>query len=255
MTGDFVTAAQIIAGTGATGWFADKLLGPSVAGLGDMMKAYSGDRLRKIFGRASQKVAAEDLKALPPGFAITFMQKASFSEDEEILTEMWANLLSSAATKFESRQSAYVEILSQLTSSDARVLDEVLPLGGEKKYEPGRAVNERIEMKVRLAKGIKNISDSQEAGLIEVQRLLHLDMEWPGRVNSARVYFTDEGKSEVVSGGNADQSANQDNLVRLGLLERFEISNSLTPSDVGFNGVFLTTLGLTFVQACRMGIE
>lgn len=249
---ELITAAQIIAGTGAAGWLADKLLTPSIEGLGEQFKAYASARLAQIFGAASEKVRAEDVRSLPPGFALTFLQSASFSEEDEALSDMWANLLAAAATKFESRQTAYVSILSQLAGSDARVLNEILPVGLERMYAGVTATNARTEMRVRLANQINNISPDRVSGHQEIERLLHLDLGLPGRVNSARVYFVEGSENRVLSGGREDQSLEQANLIRLGLCERFEVSNSLTHMDVGFEGVLLTALGLKFLQSCRL---
>src|SRR6476661_9180221 len=163
MDGELVQAAQIIAGTGAAGWLADKLLGPSAQALGEQFKAYAGERLRKIFQRASEKVELDGVQALPPGFAMNFVQKASYSDDDENLTDMWANLLSSAAVNFKNRHSAYVEILSQMTASDARVLDWIIPESKARELGRMRAINDKMEIKLGLAKGINNISKNREA--------------------------------------------------------------------------------------------
>jgi hypothetical protein len=248
---ELVTAAQIIVGSQSVGWFADKLLGPSFDGLGEQFKAFAGARLNKIFGRANEKVQLDCVVALPPGFALTFVQKASFSEEDDLLTEMWSSLLACAGTKYESRQASYVDILSQMTAADARFLDDIVPLGGEGTLSAIRAVNEKIDTKVRLAKQINNISADEEAGLNEIQRLYNLDLGWPGQVNSARVYYANDGQNHLLSGGRPYDTSAQDNLVRLGVLETFEVSNSLTPMDVGFEGVFLTTLGLGLLRSCR----
>ena len=91
-------STSLLIGAGA-GWFANKVFGPSADALGQELKAYSSSRLGKIFKRAAERSKPEQVEALPPGFVVTFFQKASFSEDDESLTEMWANLLAQAATE------------------------------------------------------------------------------------------------------------------------------------------------------------
>ena len=105
MPAELVEAAEILVGSGAAGWVVDKLLGPSASALGEQIKVYGTGRFRSVVSVFATKAETRqhDLQALPPGFAYQFFQKASFSEDDEFITECWANLLLSAATEYAPR--------------------------------------------------------------------------------------------------------------------------------------------------------
>lgn len=236
------------------GWFANKLLGPTADALGEQLKAYGSARLKKIFDRAAGKAKPEEVEALSPGFLITFVQKASFSEDDESLTEMWANLLAQAATGFSNRHAAYVEILSELTAFDAMTLASLVPEETPFFPEMSAPVNLKLELRRNLAAEIRNISDTQDEAQAEFNRLMHLKLSWPGRITSARLHFKDENDPKVtrpLSGGVPDQFAAFDNLCRLGLLEKFDLNNSMKPYETSIEGVLVTMLGVGFTQTCR----
>lgn len=122
MTSEIVTAAQIIAGTGAAGWTAAKLLGPSADAVGEHVRAFLGTRVSKIFAEVKKQSEGSDLGQLPPGFAALAIQKASISEDDKTLTSLWASLLISAATTFSTKHVVFADILSQIGPLEAKVL-------------------------------------------------------------------------------------------------------------------------------------
>jgi hypothetical protein len=240
---------------GGGAWLADKVLGPSAEGMGEQLKAYAGDRLRKIFNRAEDKTDPELVRPLPPGFAMIFVQRASSSEDDPQLTEMWANLLKSAATSFSSRHTAYAEILSQLTPFDVSELssfiDEQIPITPD----GDRHVNRVVQLKRHVVTELNNVtrssikhSESQE----KFNELLNITTDWPMRVTQANLAFENlDGSIGSITGGRASMFDSVDNLVRLGLLERFSVSNSTDPYLIAVEGYFATGLGVSFVQTCR----
>ncbi|NNC47586.1 MAG: DUF4393 domain-containing protein [Sphingomonas sp.] len=236
---------------GGGAWLADKLLGPSAEAIGDQLKAYAGDRIRKIFDRAETKIDPIAVKPLPPGFAMIFVQRASSSEEDENLTEMWANLLKSAAESFSSRHTAYAEILSQLTPLDAQSLEELVP--ADTLFFPALAmpVNLRVELRLKITNEMKNVSSSKEEAQEEFDRLMNCSLDWPGRITSARIHYKDGDVERPLTGGISDLFATHDNLYRLGLIERFEIDNSSKRYETAVEGVLVTALGVGFIQTCR----
>jgi hypothetical protein len=122
MPTEIITAATIIAGSGTTTWFADKLFGPSIEGLGNHLKVYAGARLSKIFARTKELTKDRDIKPLPPGFTMVVSQLGSISEDCPEITEMWANLIASAASEQSSRHVIFADILSQIGRQEALIL-------------------------------------------------------------------------------------------------------------------------------------
>lgn len=232
------------------GWFANKLFGPSADALGEALKSYGTSRLEMIFKRAAEKADPKRVEALSPGFVVTFFQKASFSEDDESLTEMWANLLAQAATNFTNRHAAYVEILSELTAFDAMTIADLVPEDTPYFPQISAPVNFKVELRLNLAKEMRNISDTQEEAQAEFERLMNVGFAWPGRVTAARLHYQDGEITRPISGGIPDQFASFDNLSRLGLLEKFDLSNSMTPYETAIEGVLVTMLGIGFVQTC-----
>jgi hypothetical protein len=233
------------------GWFANKLLGPSADALGKELQNYSSARMRKIFRRAAEKSNPDHVNALPPGFVMTFFQKASFSEDDDALTEMWANLLAEAATNFTNRHAAYVEILSELTAFDALTLANLVPEDAPFSPEMSAPVNLKVELRLAITKEMKKISNSHAEAQLEFDRLINLKFDWPGRITSARLHWRDGDVTRPISGGIGDQFASFDNLCRLGLLERFDLDNSMARYESAVEGVLVTMLGIGFVQTCR----
>ena len=244
-----VTTGAALVGAGT--WFANKLLGPSADALGSQFKAYASDRLNKIFSKAQTKLQSDKICELPPGFVMQFIQKASFSEDDEFLTEAWANLLANSAKKFDNRQSAFVEILSQLSARDARVLSGLVP--EQTVYDPADSmpVSLRINIKLKLASDLKHTSNSQAEAEDEIARLLQLDLGWPGRITAARVHYKADDETLPMEGGRPDQFATYDNLKRLGLIDWFDIDISIKPYETGLEGVLVSMLGIGFLQTCR----
>lgn len=236
---------------GAGAWLAGRLFGPSADALGKELQIYGSNRLKKIFDRAQTKLLPHEVTPLPPGFALQFMQRASFSEDDDALTEAWANLLANASRKFDSRFTSFVEILSQLSAFDALVLSKLVPEDIYYDASQSMPVNLRMELKLKLANEIRSTSDSKEAAEEEFARLMQVDLGWPGRVTAARVHYKNSDGTFPMSGGVPDQFASFDNLVRLGLLGRFDIDISIKPYETGVEGVIVTMLGIGFTQTCR----
>ncbi len=164
---------------------------------------------------------------------------------------MWANLLAQAATSFTNRHAAYVEILSELTAFDAMVIADLVPEDTPYFPQISMPVNLKVELRLKLAKEMKNISDTQEEAQAEFERLLNFRFDWPGRTTAARIHYKDGDITRPISGGIPDQFASFDNLCRLGLLERFDLDNSMTPYETALEGVLVTMLGIGFVQTCR----
>jgi Abortive infection alpha len=246
------TGALIVGGAvGAGAWLADKLFGPSADALGKELQTYGSKRLNAIFSRTQAKLLPEEVTPVPPGFALQFMQKASFSEDDDALTEAWANLLANASRKFNSRHSAYVDILSQLSAFDAIMLSQLVPEGLYYHSTMSMPVNLRLEIKLKLASELKSTSDSAEEAGEEFARLMKADLGWPGRITAARVHYKGPEKTLPITGGLPDQFASFDNLVRLGLVSRFDLDISMKPYETGLEGVLVTMLGIGFIQTCR----
>jgi hypothetical protein len=251
MSAELIPAATVLVGGGAGAWLADKLLGQSFAALGEQFQAFAGKRLKAIFAKAEELNSGNSLNPLPPGFALEYLQKASFSEDDEELTILWAGLLLQASENFNNRHPSFVNILSQLTVDDALVLEKIV----DEDFPPIKMVSFPVTLnsdtRRLVANGMKNVSDTDSEAEAEITRLLQLDLKWPGHVTAARVYYQDGDKQHPITGGDLMRKSSFENLLRLGLLEKFEVSNSITPYSVAVEGYLATVLGISFVQTCR----
>lgn len=253
MPGELVSAAAILAGSGAGTWVADKLLGPSFNALGEQIRAFAGDRLHKIFNRVAQKTGPEKLHELPPGFAFQFIHKASFSEDAEELTEMWANLLVDAGTDFKSKHSLFADILSQLGPDDARALDRLVPSDYELNYPAIVPVNIRSSIRSSLEYEARTDSLDQTAAEQVTTKLNVFKPYWPSRITNVSVPWKDGTNPVQWYGGGSGVTVSEEILIRQQLVDRFHFDLQITMPPISVEGILVTGLGLEFLFVCRSG--
>jgi len=90
--------------------------------------------LNEIAKRVRERLEIENkpVTPLPNKILLPLLEKASLeNSDDAILIEMWANLIATAATEEVTLVSQYVEILSQIASRQALLLEEMLLKGEE----------------------------------------------------------------------------------------------------------------------------
>ena len=258
MPAELVTAASILAGSGVSTWVADKLLGPSFDALGEQFRAYAGDRLSKILQRFESKLEPEQLTQLPPGFALQYFQKASFSEDDETLTEMWANLLVSASRGYHSHHANFADILSRLGPEEVRLLNDLVPRG--ETFAPCPPVNLKSSIREELAAEFKAIyyrseRTAEQMGKEAVDRsqlLYKKKLSWPGRITAVDYpYSCQDPHVYGKSSGGFNMDATYDVLAGQRLIDHFAFDLSQSFSSPYVEGVLVTSLGINFVQTCR----
>ena len=249
MVDPVITPGVVLVGAGS--WFAGKVFGPSAEALGDALRTYGTDRIQAIFGKAAKKVEGQEITPLPTGFAVNLIQKASFSEDDPTITEMWACLLAAASQRFENRYASYVEILSQLTAFDAGKLNELVPEDFDYSPNMSAPVNLRTNLRRDIVSELRNVSENRISAEDEFARLMKLKLEWPIEITEARIHFVEGGVNKPLAGGKPDTFHSLDNLKRLQLVEGFDVDNSIEPYETTVHGVFVTMLGVGFVQTCR----
>ena len=81
----------------------------------DQIRLQREDVLIEIAKKARQRLELEQqpITPLPPKFLIPFMEKASLEDQNSEVCEMWANLLASAAQKYDAKMLAFIDILSR----------------------------------------------------------------------------------------------------------------------------------------------
>ena len=245
MPGELIEAAQLVAGTGASAWLVDKLLGPSFDALGQQFSAFSGSRVTNIFNRASEKSQGSELHSLPPGFALQYLQKASYSEEDDVITDMWAELLITASTGFSAKFPAYLDALSNLGAEEAKLLERLVPKYSDK-YKIGPVMfPQKVESHVRsLPRGggewgqwIDQVNASQGDEVAKIHG-------WPMRVSQTG-WADSHGKitSTVYFGSNEAMNL----LERQALIGKF----SFDLGGMFVEGVYPTAFGLRFIEVCR----
>jgi Abortive infection alpha len=253
---EIVTAAALLAGSGAGGWLAEKLLGPSFSALGDQFRAFAGRRINKIFDRAQQNVSDNEIIALPPGFAWKFLQAASYSADDDTITDMWAGLLNDAAHGANHRHNIFVDVLSQIGPEEAAYLNEMFPKDKKFKFVDVRPRDIRPTLFDTAKRSIdwarpKTENDAKRV----VEHLIKYDFEWPAVVRSAEHYWPtdmDNGSTHIFRESRSfPNSFVIDALNRQKLIEYFDIDFHPGWASPRFDGYFMTTLGVDFILSCR----
>jgi Abortive infection alpha len=255
---DPIVTPLVIVGAGT--WFANKLLGPSADELGQQLKLFASNRLGKILGR-SEEIAegSDDLKSLPPAYIYKFVQSASLSEDDPLLTEMWANLLVESSENYSHKHLLFVDILEKLNSSDVILLDKLIP----NVHSFDEKTN--LQWKIRVIRdqcwavashiaACNNITHFHIENADEFNRkITELKFAWPCVVLSSRIpYIPEKAENgpDVSEVGLAIDSSVYDALIRQRLAESFNETFIVGFSmDVG--GVVATSLAVEFVKSCR----
>ena len=90
----------------------------------DQIRLQREDVLIQIAEKARNRAATEgsQLLPVPPKMLVPFLEKASLEIDDEELKERWASLLLAASTAYESLLLSFVDILSRISSQEAKLL-------------------------------------------------------------------------------------------------------------------------------------
>jgi hypothetical protein len=113
---------------GGAAWFADKLFGPSAEALGGSLKVHLQARIPNIFSVAERKASPANLHPVAPGLLSRMIVDASFSEENEEVTDWWANLFIQAASGHceTNRQAVFSDIMAMLGPTEVRVLKDLV---------------------------------------------------------------------------------------------------------------------------------
>lgn len=127
------TGKAVDAAREAGGFIAKYISGPLEQGVGifeDRLKYARWERQVRLMERADaflrDRGIPDPTRAVPLKVAIPLFQEASLEDDDE-LQDRWAHLLANAADKDSGIDihRSYIEILSQISPIEARILDEI----------------------------------------------------------------------------------------------------------------------------------
>ncbi len=117
-----------------------RIAGPLADEIGDSLAIIARPyRIRlslKMFQKTQRMLEESGIspQAVPPRLFLPMMEAASIEKDEDLHTR-WAALLANAATSTDVVHPSYIEVLKQLTSVEARLLDALYKIAKGKKWE------------------------------------------------------------------------------------------------------------------------
>jgi hypothetical protein len=90
----------------------------------DQIRLQREEVLIEIARKAQERLAIEEQppSPLPNKFLIPFLEKASLEEEGNVMIERWADLLASCSIEPSQAHPRFVQILSEMTADDARLL-------------------------------------------------------------------------------------------------------------------------------------
>jgi hypothetical protein len=246
--------------------FLTKLLGPAASEAGELI----ADRVRylrwkntlHILQQSKQELDKRKLTVqnIPLKTLLPILEGASLESDDENLKTKWSNLLVSAASG-NSTHPSYAKILSEITASEAKLLDYLYVLELELKTQRDKRKlkqeltnpkdrQEKLDFHKEIEEMNKTILEihrnfykknlkkvfpfSQEELLICIDNLLRLKLcEHP----------QDEVETEVITSASLEGSLEEDYSLDFN-------TESVTSYFANTTLVHLTVLGNTFMKAC-----
>lgn len=123
--------------------FLQRLLGPALEGLdlfSDKVRIIRFENAIKIINRAKEICKKEKIKVenIPIKFLVPFLEQASLQDDEDV-TEIWARLLTSAASDYDPILMIIKDSLSRLTSKEVGLIEKICTIDD---FEDGIAEHE-----------------------------------------------------------------------------------------------------------------
>lgn len=254
-----ITTGAALVGAGA--WFADKVFGPSAEAVGNQLKLYLSDRIRSVFERSAEIARERDIEIspVPPGLLARLVMDASFSSDDEEITEWWANLFLDASLCGSNLHAIYSEMMSKVGPKEAEFLKyfcEEFPLwDGSHKGD----INNRFASLIdvlgdAILQWVKPLPVTEGRLPEVINNLTRGKVFWPIRpVIWSYAYQTSDGSIQATNQSNPWFHENLtvlSNLAQIGILDY----NTYNVIDNGHYGwvkmVYQTPLGYNFYSAC-----
>lgn len=128
--------------------------------LSDKIRFYRFKSALKTLKKSKEIIEKEGvvIKELPIKFLIPFLEKCSLEEEDSELINKWANLLVSAGSEYKTNHPAFVDILSQIGPSEARLLKRIWEIRRSQGYDSLKTVLELYEQKTGQYFGQKPVS-------------------------------------------------------------------------------------------------
>ena len=208
--------------------------------LSDKIRFFRFKSALKTLKKAKEIVENEEitLKEIPIKFLVPFLEKCSLEDEDSELINQWANLLVSAGSEYKANHPAFVDILSQISPSEAMLLKRIWEIRKSRGYDSLKLILELYEQKTVSYYGKKPVS---------------ID-EW-----EEKGFLVMAGSSPGSLGDRRDTVMADQNIRSLQLLERQNLIKIQTVSgehvttnkEVFVVNAVLTPLGFEFVSSCE----
>jgi hypothetical protein len=248
MPEEIITSTTVAMAVG--GFAAKEFFTPALKRMGEGFADLITERVRKVFKRTDEVWSGGPID-LQPGFLKLVVERVSYSDDDEDLTERWAHLLADAARAFSNKHVNYVDILSQLGPLEVVLLDQLA--AGRERSSPQRPSNLFPVIRAVLAHLVGDYEPTPEGASAAFHRITNAELPWPGVVVAADIPYPAEGDAKRISGGvgRGWDPLSVDILIRQRLLEEvtLDLQSSLPPANARL--LLVTGLGIDFVRACK----
>lgn len=247
------------AGAASAVWFASKIFGPSVDGLGQSLKVYLTDRWSKISARAGQIAQEQSISPEPinPGLLTRMIMDASSSNDDQSITDWWANLILDASIGSSNKHTVFSDMMSMLGPIEAHCLEEFV---SEHKVLTSlglRQLNSCLAestFETAMSRWIVVEDAADKYSSIE-QGIINHRYEWPLRATEWRLWRRFEGQEPAL--WNGLNPWYEQNFLALNILQRIGALKSARAYFPAFggtswvHGLVLTELGYEFYRTCK----
>ncbi len=243
------------------------LIGDKLAHKRNLLRIQHEEAISAILERAAPRLRAIQgpIEPIPLKFLVPFLENASLEEPDSALIEMWASLLVSSAEKYNGDNVYYVRLISQMSSLQAKLFENIIgPFGVhsllvamEENFFQGQSfLRDRILDEFNKSKRTIHMLEKSWRKIEKAVNILgvvieHIDL---GHADKKR----DEYASGTPSFSIYDDKQQNDYLILrgLGLIEYadtgfFEINNHWNIKVMGY---YISPLGLAFAKACGVGL-
>jgi hypothetical protein len=249
---------------GASAWFANKVFGPSAERLGDNLQVYLANRLPAIFAKAEETSQRRDLQPqqIKPGLLARMVVDASFSEDQPIITEWWANLFLDASLHGDNKHAVFSDMMAVIGPEEAKCLEEFITTFENGKLPAAFSLAQSASTNLDLSreKIILDVLGNSPFPVSVVQsledRMKTGQLDWPIRYLSWHLPITknNEREAKFQSKGNPwfyENRASIEILERAGILRSARIEKAVWDGSYWMTTIEPTHLGMAFYFACH----
>jgi hypothetical protein len=230
--------------------------------VGDKIALRRQATLLEIAKKTRERLALtrQSVKPIPPKFLVPLLEKASLEDlSNEKLIKMWSNLLATAATEEVELIGQYTTILSEITSDQVKLMEQILRLSDIDEPEDAGVFIDNYYMlnQSGLPGRIEDIAQTEDISLFADALATHFDISGVA-LDTINIYFQDASKQESTSIVSPDgvyrdsRFYDFENLIRLGLLSKSEVKRfRIGIFDIDVIYYVVTPVGVDLYACCN----